>query len=80
MIDLVTIVGTVGISLVLVIVGYVLATFAQRGLLLEMKEQILDKNEEIQYLKVKLGLEEVDFDYNGWSDDLIPLDNKPVKN
>jgi hypothetical protein len=77
MIDLVI---SVGISLFSVIVGYVLATFAQRGMLLVMKEQLLDKDEEIQTLKVKYGLEEVDFDYNGWSEDLIPLDNKPMKN
>ena len=77
MIDLVI---SAGISLFSVIVGYVLATFAQRGMLLVMKEQLLDKDEEIQTLKVKYGLEEVNFDYNGWSEDLIPLDNKPAKN
>jgi hypothetical protein len=49
-------------------------------MLLVMTEQLLDKDEEIQTLKVKCGLEEVDFDYNGWSEDLIPLDNKPAKN
>ena len=70
----------VGISLASLVIGYVLAVFSQRGLVLMLREQLLDKDEEIQTLKVKYGLEDIDWDYNGWEEDMVPLDNKPVKN
>ena len=69
----------VGISLASLIIGYALAFFAQRGMVLMLREQLLDKDEEIQTLKVKYGLEDINWDYNGWEEDLIPLDNKPKR-
>tara|TARA_B100001250_G_scaffold405049_1_gene421894 strand:+ start:2405 stop:2638 length:234 start_codon:yes stop_codon:yes gene_type:complete len=70
----------VGISLASLVIGYVLAVFSQRGMVLMLKEQLLDKEEEINTLKVKYGLDDIDWDYNGWEEDIVPLDNKPVKN